>query len=36
MCYQLRMDKEKINLKKKKTQKDEETEETLPINTANF
>lgn len=35
MCYQLRMDKEKINLKKK-PQKDEETEETLPINTANF
>lgn len=36
MCYQLRMDKEKINLKKKKPQKDEETEEALPINTANF
>lgn len=35
MCYQLRMDKEKINLKKK-TQKGEETEEALPINTANF
>lgn len=30
MCYQLRMDKEKINLKKK-TQKDEETLPVLPF-----